>query len=289
MQNQDLNSSGSSTIWVIVLFAFILLGGLVWSLTGDKEDKRAIEINSEQVLEIPEKETQTLSETDDANESLNFSAQLPLYEQEDWPFEGGGGNLPDLERSDKEFTQDILTVSPLLQPFLFSSELIKKYTFSINDIAQGLRPPVKRLREIVFPEPFSVTEARGKMYISAQAYHRYDALAQAINSIDKQGAVALYQKYLPLFELVFAGFSYPENYKMLDSIKAATGKIIQAPVIKEEIEVTHPTVRYKFADPKLEKLSALDKQMLRMGPANTRLIQNKLRELIQELIASGND
>jgi len=129
----------------------------------------------------------------------------------------------------------------------------------------------------------------GKMYISTQAYRRYDALAQAINSIDKQGAVALYYKYLPLFQAVFAEFSYPDNYQLLDSIKAATSKIIQAPVISGEIEVIRPSVRYKFADPKLENLSALDKQMLRMGPDNTQLIQKKLRELIQQLIASGNE
>jgi hypothetical protein len=48
-------------------------------------------------------------------------------------------------------------------------------------------------------------------------------------------------------------------------------------------------VHYKFADSKLEKLSALDKQMLRMGPDNTRLIQKKMRELVQVLIASEQE
>ncbi|MCK5355864.1 MAG: DUF3014 domain-containing protein, partial [Methyloprofundus sp.] len=110
--------------------------------------------------------------------------------------------------------------------------------------------------------------------------------ALAINSINKQAAVALYKKYFPLFKIVFAELSYPDNYQLMDSIKAATGKVLQAPVITGKIEVIHPSVRYKFADPKLEKLSALDKQMLRMGPENTRMIQNKLRELIEALIAA---
>ncbi len=285
MQDQDLNISEKPTYWVIALFALLLLGALIWSLSGDKERELSPEESSEQVLIIPKVELETVNLTEDTNPSLDFAKQLPFYEQEAWQFEGEGESLPELADSDKAFSQDLLAVSPPMQPFLFSGDLIKKYTFSINDMAQGLRPPTRRLREISFNQPFSVTEKGKKIFISEHAYHRYDKLAQAINSIDKQGAVALYKKYLPLFQTVFAGFSYPDNYQLLDSIKAATGKIIQAPVINEEIEVIRPSVGYKFANPKLEKLSALDKQMLRMGPENTRLIQNKLRELIEALIA----
>lgn len=72
----------------------------------------------------------------------------------------------------------------------------------------------------------------------------------------------------------------------MDIIRAAVGKILQAPIVKGKVAVVRPSVRYKFADPKLEKLSALDKQMLRMGPENTQIIQQKLRNFMQDLIAS---
>jgi hypothetical protein len=36
---------------------------------------------------------------------------------------------------------------------------------------------------------------------------------------------------------------------------------------------------YKYADPKLERLNAVSKQMIRMGPRNTRIIQKKLDEI----------
>jgi hypothetical protein len=127
------------------------------------------------------------------------------------------------------------------------------------------------------------------MYISPKSYQRYDPLAHAVNRIDSQAAVALYKKYLPLFEVVFKEFSYPKSYQVLDIFKAAVGKILQAPIITGRIEVIQPSVHYKFADSKLEKLSALDKQMLRMGPDNTRLIQKKMRELVQVLIASEQE
>lgn len=287
MQEQNLNTSGKSTYWPIVLVIIILIAGLIWFFTAGKKDDISSGKSSAQALVIPKVETKTLDNAQEGN--VDFTEQSPLNEQKDWQFEGEGRALPELDASDAEFVQDLLTVSPQLKQWLFKKEQIRKAIFSINDMAQGLRPPVKRLREISFTEPFSVDEEEGRKYISALAYHRYDRLAQAINSIDEQGLVALYKKYLPLFQTVFAEFSYPAYYQVLDSIKAATGKIIQAPVITGKIEVIRPTVRYKFADPKLEKLSALDKQMLRMGPDNTQLIQNKLRGLIEALIAAEQE
>jgi len=286
MQEQNLNTSEKPTYWPIVLVIIMLIAGLIWFLTAGKEDISSGK-SSEQALVIPMVETKTLDNTQEGN--VDFSEQSPLNEQKGGQFEGEGRALPELDDSDAEFVQDLLTVSPQLKQWLFKKEQIRKTIFSINDMAQGLRPPVKRLREISFTEPFSVDEEEERKYISAQAYHRYDRLAQAINSIDEQVLVALYKKYLPLFQTVFAEFSYPAYYQVLDSIKAATGKIIQAPVITGKIEVIRPTVRYKFADPKLEKLSALDKQMLRMGPDNTLLIQNKLRGLIEALIAAEQE
>ena len=285
MQEQNLNASEKSNYgWMIALVIVILCAGLIWFFTVGKEDIKSNGKSSEQVLVIPEEETITLDNTMEGN--LDFAEQLPRYEQESWQFEVKDGALPELANSDAEYTRDVLAVSPKMKQFLFKKEQIKKSIFSINDMAQGLRPPVKRLREISFTQPFTVTQEGEKMYISEQAYRRYDKLAQAINSIDKRRIVALYKKYLPLFQTVFAEFSYPDNYQVLDSIKAATGNILQAPVITGKIEVIRPSVRYKFADPKLEKLKALDKQMLRMGPDNTLLIQKKLRELIEALIAA---
>ena len=39
------------------------------------------------------------------------------------------------------------------------------------------------------------------------------------------------------------------------------------------------SVTYKFADPALESLTPVQRQFLRMGPRNVRIIQGKLREI----------
>ncbi len=281
MQQQNDGSLGKLNLWLIVIALVILLVVAMLLLPGDKAKDMPVD-STKQALLIPEE-----------TEIEQFSADLAssMTAEEMGLFDGQEAellpeNLPELNASDGVFSQDMLVVSEQLKPWLFKKQLIRKYVFASNAMSQGLRPSAKVLRELPFNEPFSVTQLGDKMYISERSYHRYDALAQAVNSIDNQVAVALYKKYESLFQTVFNELSYPKNYQVLDIIKAAVGKILQAPIVEGKVAVIRPSVRYKFADPKLEKLSALDKQMLRMGPKNTKIIQDKLRNFMQDLIAN---
>ncbi len=286
MQEKNFNGSGASIYWGIATVVTILFIGLAWYFFSDREEV-ATEVNTEQFLVIPEEKTDSLDRFQPAE--LDDSERLAVDSDTEGLLENEADGLPELEQSDEDFTKDLLAVSPQIQPFLFADEQIKKYVFSINDMAQGFRPPLKRLREIAFTEPFLVTEEAGRIYMSPQAYHRYDQLALAIDSIDVQVAATVYKRYLPLLQSVFAEFSYPNNFTIGDSIKAATAKVLQAPVITAKIELIRPSVQYKFADPALENLSPLDKQMLRMGPENTRMIQTKLRQIIEAIIATEQE
>ncbi|MGZ8931621.1 MAG: DUF3014 domain-containing protein, partial [Methylosarcina sp.] len=65
--------------------------------------------------------------------------------------------------------------------------------------------------------------------------------------------------------------------------RKAAAEIISAPIRTERLAVVRPSVHYKFADPALEALNPVHKQMLRLGPENTKIIQNKLRRLVEAL------
>ena len=290
MQQQNEEKSSKLVYWISAVLVLVIALILFFVMTQKDDSLNQSAVEKALVIPIVKGKGAQDSIADPEAEDYSFSAQLPLYGEEEgeWQF-NRAEPLPELSASDAIYTQDVLKLSEQLQPNVFKKEAIRKTIFSINDMAQGLRPPVKRLREVALTQPFLVTQKGEKMYISAASYQRYDGLAQAINAINPQTAVNFYQRYLPLFQAVFAELSYPSDYKVLDSIKAATAKVIQAPVIAGDIEVIRPAVRYKFADPKLEKLSALDKQMIRMGPENTRVIQDKLRELIEVLIAAEQE
>ncbi|OQK17083.1 hypothetical protein AU255_04070 [Methyloprofundus sedimenti] len=287
MQEQNINTSNKVTLVIIGILVTVLLVALLLFLLADEDDDAGSTAqNTEQVLVIPEVESPSSADT--SAENMDFASQVPRYDGEALQFDSSKP-LPELVNSDAEFTQDLLSISAQLQPSLFKKQLIRKSIFSINDMAQGMLPPVKRLRELSFSQPFTVNIKENRMFMSQASYQRYDQLALAIDAIDNQAAVALYHKYLPLFQQVFTELSYPDNYQVLDIIKSATSRVLDAPVINNDIEVIRTSVQYKFASPELEKLSPLDKQMLRMGPENTHLIQNKLRELVEALIASEKD
>jgi len=272
-----MNTSGKSNFWLIIIGVVVLLMGFILFLINNDQENILDGEATKQALVLPEVMVeQTIPAAEIVEQTTVDASDTQVAED--------AVMLPELKDSDVAFTQGLLAVSPNLKHDLFKNQLIKKYMFAMNDMSQGIRPSAKLLRELALKKPFSVIQVDDKVYISSKTYRRYDRLAQAFSSMDNQAAVALYKKYLPLFQTIFDDFSYPSDYQVMDIIKGATGKILQAPVVTDRIEVIRPSVYYKFSDPKLEKLSSLEKQMLRMGPENTRLIQDKLREIMQLLL-----
>ncbi len=191
--------------------------------------------------------------------------------------------LPPLAQSDAPFREDLLQLSKGLQAWTHTDDLLRKYLTIVNDFSQGLRL-YKHMRFFKLKEPFKVGRDRHGLYLDPAGYQRYDKLAAAINAVDISQAIALYNRYRPLLLDIFAEFGYPEGHQLEDLFKQSASEILQAPLIRERISLYRPSVRYKFSSPKLEKLSPVQKQMIRMGPANTQIIQNKVRLFIEALI-----
>ncbi|MEQ1485541.1 DUF3014 domain-containing protein [Methyloglobulus sp.] len=195
---------------------------------------------------------------------------------------------PDLLSSDGYVRQEIVNISPGLSEWFSADQLLRRYVVIANDFAQGSRIS-KHMSILRFNEPF-VVEQQGEngLYISPKSFTRYNKLAQTVQAINTKAAVAVYQKFRPLMLQVFAEFSYPKDFTLETIIKKAAGEIIAAPVIEGQISLIRPSVLYKFADPKLEALNDVQKQMIRMGPENTKIIQNKCREFLVELAKSNS-
>ncbi len=192
-------------------------------------------------------------------------------------------DLPAIGSSDLYFREELLKLSSDLAPWLNTDQLIRKYMVIVNDFAQGLR--LEKHMRFLKPElPFSVEQDDGRLVIATASYQRYDRLAQAINMLDVPATLAVYQKTRPLLAQVFSEFSYPEGYRLDDIFTKAAAEILSAPVVDQPIALVRPSVNYKYADPRLEALNPVHKQMLRMGPENTQIIQNKVRRLVEGLV-----
>ena len=191
--------------------------------------------------------------------------------------------LPDLDHSDALFREEMTGISPALAGRLNSDQLVWKYVVIVNDFSQGLRLE-KHLRFLQPDQPFAVEQQDGSLFISTKSYQRYDWLAAAINELDVQATLAVYKKFRPLLLQVFREFSYPDEYSLEDIFTKAASVILAAPVVDGRLAVLRHSINYKFADRQLEAANPVHKQMLRMGPENTRIIKNKLRILVEGLV-----
>ena len=62
-------------------------------------------------------------------------------------------------------------------------------------------------------------------------------------------------------------------------MEAAIVQLLKTPVLDENANIEQMAVMYRFADARIETLPAAQRQLLRTGPRNVRLVQAKLREI----------
>jgi Protein of unknown function (DUF3014) len=292
MGRYDRNRSKKSnnTVFIIAILVSLLIGisGTYYVMENFKAIKEVGSADSTDTkLNEPAVAEEFPQEQQLGGDELEILPLEPVtLDSIDQPVQQSG--QPDLLSSDDYVRQEIVNISPGLSEWFSADQLIRKYVVIANDFAQGSRIS-KHMSILRFSEPF-VVEQQGEsgLYISPKSFTRYNKLAQTVQAINTKAAVAVYQKFRPLMLQVFAEFSYPKDFTLETIIKKAAGEIIATPVVEGQISLIRPSVLYKFADPKLEALNDVQKQMIRMGPENTKIIQNKCREFLVELAKSNS-
>lgn len=195
----------------------------------------------------------------------------------------GAVDLPPLDASD-EFVRGLvarLSSHPQLARWLVTDDLIRRFVGVVVDLAGGSNPSA-HLR-FMAPEGAFTTERRDGGLVMAQAsQRRYDLLAATFASLDAPGSAQLFGQLRPLIEEAYRELGIPGT--SFDEVLAmAVGNLLAVQPRDEPLEVLGADGIYLFADPELESRRGAEKALLRMGPANTRRIQGKARELAREL------
>ncbi len=194
--------------------------------------------------------------------------------------------LPALDYSDDEVLDALGSLSPVLDWYiwLYTDEVARKFVTAIDNLAAGKVAN----KSISIPKPakaFKGTQVADKQFIDPATYERYNAYAEIFEALDNDDLVAVYSYYFPLLEEAYLELGYSEDRRFHGAMIQAIDMILSAPVINGEIElVPRTSVLYKYADPSLESLPEVHRQLLRMGPRNTMIIQAKLGALKQALI-----
>jgi hypothetical protein len=177
-----------------------------------------------------------------------------------------------------------LSARPELAKWLANDDLVRRFVAAVDNVADGANP--KTHLDFLRPSgAFQVEDQGGRITIDPRSWARYDHIAGVVNSLDTAGTVALFRELEPLMvgahrEIARPGTSFRQR------LDQALDRLLAVPVPSTPVEVQPKVVTYTYVDPDLESLSPAERQFLRMGPANVRMIQAKLRDLRAALAAA---
>ena len=194
--------------------------------------------------------------------------------------------VPPLDASDEVVRSLAETLSdhPRLATWLAPDNLVRRFVASVVNVADDESPRP----HLGFLEPrgtFRVTEDQGRLFVAASSYARYGPLVAVFSSLDTAAAIRLYHSLEPLFDQAYQELGYPGGDFGTVLLKAID-RVLATPIPDGRIAVKRRVKSYSFADPELEALPPVQKQLLRMGPDNARKIQNKLR-VVRAALAPG--
>jgi Protein of unknown function (DUF3014) len=187
--------------------------------------------------------------------------------------------LPPLDETDPIVRQLVQKLSshPTVAAWLTTEGLLLNFVVVTTKVANGETPVIelKPLRPI---PRFSTRTSGDNRYIDRSSYRRYDRFAEAVSALDARGTARLYATLKPRISEAY-GRMGPSDGNFDAVLERAIFELLSVPVVEGEVAlVPHGTV-YGFAEPRLQEMSAAQKQFLRMGPQNVHTVQAKLREI----------
>jgi hypothetical protein len=187
--------------------------------------------------------------------------------------------LPSLDGSDAFVRQLAASLSthPALARWLAQNGLVRMVVAVVANVAEGVTPR-PHLEFLAPKERFRATGSRRRLVPDPKGFAGYDAVADAIAALDAAAVATAYRTLEPLFEEAYRELGHPEG-GFLSAVDRASAALLAAPVPGADVALVPHATGFRYTDPRLEGLSGAQKQLLRMGPRNVRLVQGKLREL----------
>lgn len=191
--------------------------------------------------------------------------------------------LPPLDQMDALVRQLVggLSSHPTVAAWLTTDGLILNFVVVTSRIANGVTPVVEL--KAVGPVPrFRTRGSQDILSIDPSSYRRYDRHAEAVSALDARGTAQLYATLKPRVRDAYRRLGHLDD-EFDPALERAIVELLRVPVVEGEVGLEPHGIVYAFADPRLERMSAAQKQFLRMGPQNVRSVQGKLREIAVNL------
>jgi len=193
--------------------------------------------------------------------------------------------LPTLNDSDEAMRETLAELYPAgkLASLFIGDHFVQRFVLMVDNLPRHALP-INRLPTRAASGNFVTQGEEGHQFISPDNYRRYASFVHFVDALDAKKVVALYAHFYPLFQQAYQQLGYPRGH-FNDRLIEVIDHLLATPDAHQPVKVLQHVVRYKYADPSLEKLSAGQKIMIRLGEDNAARIKEKLREIRRELIA----
>jgi hypothetical protein len=215
-----------------------------------------------------------------AAELINIPA-APMVEPEP---EEPSEPLPSLNTSDPFVVARLasMEMGASLLRVLAPEDVIRKFVVFVSNVAEGELPlleyPLRRI-----DSEFIATEIDTNLFeMSPMTHRRFDSIVDLLVGLDPQQAVSVYRALRPLFQEAYAEIGYQGSFDAV--LIQAIDQIMNAPTETGPFQLIKPSVMFLYAESRIEDMTPVQKQLLRLGPENTAKLQAVLpgyRERLQ--------
>jgi hypothetical protein len=210
--------------------------------------------------------------------------QHPIEQAQAGPATASTAALPALGDSDADAASALtrLAGGDTLTSLLVRQQIIARIVATIDAL------PRRGLSTYMLPVhtpkgALSTDDSGGTMVLGAKNAGRYAPYMKIIEAADPQAVVAWYVHAYPLFQEAYRQLGYPKGY-FNDRLIVVIDDLLTAPEPAQPPALARSRTYYVYTDPALESLSAGQKLLLRVGPANEATIKDKLRAIRTALI-----
>jgi hypothetical protein len=172
-----------------------------------------------------------------------------------------------------------------LAQFVAGNYVVER-TVAIVDALRRGEVPYKLLPVGRPSKPFLISDDGLRVTMDPLGFSRYDGFAQWVSGIDVLAIVELLNDYEQIATEALSRMGVGD-FDIRSAVLAATTEILATPIAPQNAELMKREANWVYMDPELEALSSLQKQVLRMGPENSDIIQAKARELRGAVLESG--
>lgn len=293
--NGEENNKGPLLLFISSLILVIIA---FWQFSGGKTEKRPIELvelTKQPPQVIPEIKEEPIAPPEPEKEIVELPEPIAPEEPEAAPEpEVIEPVLPSLNESDSWLQKTLadLTWRKELLKLVIDEDMIRRFVVFTDNFAQGtlayehspfILPKVK-----FSPDQASVTveDKQSIWQWDVNSTKRFNLYIDLLRSLDSSELVQWYFEVKPLIDEAYSELGYEDDFTF--TLQDAITRVLDMELPKSSMELTRPSVMYKFKEKSLEELPDSDKLLLRLGKENLLIIKSILLEINEKLAQQRN-